>query len=888
MNGFATKFLLFSAIILCCQPSHAFSEKAPGILSQLDFTAPDGDLSLAESNDYSFDGHTTHWESYRWNWQSGNGLFHTSRMEPVSQFQRLKNDIGNELLLDELWIQRGFISRLAEKQPQVLNGAPLKEIEEKLTGGDVLLVMTDRDPAATDILSKLPKEIQYRRNRAFYLQDDARTLFVIACHTKEETVRLQNHITEAVEIVRKYSLSKGVAGVHTNHYLITPSVGHHPYELINMLCQLGCSWMTVSGFNDFLIPEPLEQSLQEIGFSFPCISGQFVNGGVLYGMSRYPDVQDNRLEESLKWKEKHNGYFFADLSSAGSEHSKRFDGYIANSPGDQGKLDEIQAAFLTNAQTIDTAVPPCVILFHPKATGETVTKETIMKAILERRAAGVFENGSLVGPKELTTPLRVLLLDGEYLEEQFTRTVSLDSRIDGQFLDIVIQNRSNQEINCTLTLQIPDGVRIGENVHRMPVSLSACEVRRFHLPVTCSVKAFGRDNPIGVILDTPGGIRQSLARLECPRPVEIHPLLLETPGKISYPVTFWNYSDGDKIHARIEVCKTGEDRPVWSNEIDIDVPRWGKRITQWQFSLKPGNYLAKVTALGVTAEGQIAVRTQRGRAVVSEEDQNGDGIPEIVMENDLIRATLLLFGGRVIEYTVKSKDENLLFKLWPEKPPLAGQPGGVRAFYPHGGLEEFIGYPFIGGLRVYQYEIMKAKGEYVRVRLWADIHGSKIEKIVTLFSGSPVLEARYALNDMTPSINVIGINPLIQVGPSTGPEDVYSFPVGQSEIIQKRPELERYYGATLFLREGWAAAYDTEMDISLVIGFPVNDAVLMHLWNNHPNNTPTPYYYAELQPWVQLKHRTTTYFTYYLFGQAGDWKPAVEAFRELGVVTTRH
>ncbi|HOE10275.1 MAG TPA: hypothetical protein PLQ35_07295 [bacterium] len=888
MNGFATKLLLFSAVLLCTQPSPAFSENASGIISQLEFTAPESDSSLAESYDYSFDGHTTHWESYRWNRQSCNGLFHASRTDPITEFGRLKDDIGNELLLDELWIQRGLISRLAEKQPEVLNGVPLNEIEEHLAGGDVLLRITDRDPAAEAILSKLPQNIQYRRNRAFYLQDHTRTLFVIACHTKEETVRLHGHITEAVEIVRNYSLSKGVAGIHTNYYLITPSVGHHPFELVNMLCQLGCSWMMVSGFNDFLIPELLEKSLQEIGVSFPCISGQFVNGGVLYGMSRYPDVQDNTLDQSLDWKEKHNGYFFADLSSAGSEQAERFDGYIANSPGDQGKLDEIQAAFLTNAQTIDTAVPPCMILFHPKATGETLTKETIMKAILERRAVGVFENGAMLGPKELTVPLRVLLLDGDYLEKQFTKEVSLDSRIDGQFLDIVVPNRSNRQISSTLTLSAPDGVRIGENVFRIPITLSAWEIRRFHLPVTCTAGAFGRDNPIAVILDTPDGIRQSLARLESPRPVEIHPLILEAPGKISYPATLWNYSDTNKVHATITVCKSGDERPVWTAEQDLEVPRYGKRITHFQFSLKPGDYLAKVTAQGTTVEGQIAVRAQKGKAAVTEEDQNGDGIPEIVMENNVIRATLLLFGGRVIEYTVKSKNENLLFKLWPEKPPWAGEPRGVRAFYPHGGLEEFIGYPFIGGLRIYQYEIMKDRGEYVRVKLWIDVHGSKIEKIVTLFAGSPVLEARYALNDMTPSINVIGINPLVQVGPSTGPEDIYSFPVGESEILQKRPELERYYGATLFLREGWTAAYDTEMDISLVVGFPVNDAVLMHLWNNHPDNTPTPYYYTELQPWVQLKHRTTTYFTYYLFGQTGDWKPAVEKFRALGVVTTRH
>jgi len=61
--------------------------------------------------------------------------------------------------------------------------------------------------------------------------------------------------------------------------------------------------------------------------------------------------------------------------------------------------------------------------------------------------------------------------------------------------------------------------------------------------------------------------------------------------------------------------------------------------------------------------------------------------------------------------------------------------------------------------------------------------------------------------------------------------------------------------------------------------------MFLHLWNNHPDNTSTPYYYTELQPWLKIKHGTTTYFSYYLFGRDGDWKTALEKFRQLGLVT---
>ena len=321
--------------------------------------------------------------------------------------------------------------------------------------------------------------------------------------------------------------------------------------------------------------------------------------------------------------------------------------------------------------------------------------------------------------------------------------------------------------------------------------------------------------------------------------------MLDVPGTITYPVTIYNYTD-EKVQVRLKVFAAQTHKPVLVDRISLDVPRWHKTISHFKLSLEAGKYITKVVALGDSAQGKISIKSQKGQVSVHEEDMNDDGIPEIVLENSKIRATILLFGGRVIEYIVKSRNENLLFKLWPEKPPWADQPRGVRAFYLYGGLEEFIGYPYIGGHIVFKYEILKQQGNYARVRVWANIHGSKIEKTITLFGDSEVLEVRYALNNMAPNIHVIGINPLIEIGPSTGPEDVYYFPA--TKLEKRSPVLERYYGDIFFLKEGWSAGHDTEMDISLIVGYPVNDAMFMHLWNNHPNNTPTPYFYTELQP----------------------------------------
>jgi hypothetical protein len=55
------------------------------------------------------------------------------------------------------------------------------------------------------------------------------------------------------------------------------------------------------------------------------IPGQYVSGGVLYGMKRFPDVQDNTLSESLDMKEKDGGKFFSYISGVNDSNSWRYD-----------------------------------------------------------------------------------------------------------------------------------------------------------------------------------------------------------------------------------------------------------------------------------------------------------------------------------------------------------------------------------------------------------------------------------------------------------------------------------------------------------------------------------------------------------------------------------
>ena len=63
-----------------------------------------------------------------------------------------------------------------------------------------------------------------------------------------------------------------------------------------------------------------------------------------------------------------------------------------------------------------------------------------------------------------------------------------------------------------------------------------------------------------------------------------------------------------------------------------------------------------------TTKTQLGVGENKGKNYLYEVDLNSDGINEYRMENDSVQVTLLRTGARVIEYIVKSKNENLFFK----------------------------------------------------------------------------------------------------------------------------------------------------------------------------------------------------------------------------------
>jgi hypothetical protein len=148
------------------------------------------------------------------------------------------------------------------------------------------------------------------------------------------------------------------------------------------------------------------------------------------------------------------------------------------------------------------------------------------------------------------------------------------------------------------------------------------------------------------------------------------------------------------------------------------------------------------------------------------------------------------------------------------------------------------------------------------------------------------VEVRYALNFINPEANVIGPQPILELGKTHGTEDVFMAP-DKEGLLQVRMRPEEYFGRLIHLTEGWNAGYDTKEDIAFVGAYPVNQPLFLHMWMNHPSNGESHYYYTEFQPWVPIVQKTTMYFTYYLWGSGGSWEEGVKALRKRNLITER-
>ncbi|MEM9143799.1 MAG: hypothetical protein AAGA86_12490, partial [Bacteroidota bacterium] len=471
-------------------------------------------------------------------------------------------------------------------------------------------------------------------------------------------------------------------------------------------------------------------------------------------------------------------------------------------------------------------------------------------------------------------------------EDYFGDKIDLETEVEGYDLVLRMVNRYAKAVSGKLEIALPEGLKLKDPLPT-PVNMPPGTTQTLRLGLSLTKDAMDRTNPIAVHYSWDGKKKSTLNMLDMPQAISVHRLLYGHTPEVDYPVTLHNFSSKSSFPVKLEVMDTNKrNKVVFKTSQNCNAATGKFEDLSFKLKVKPGSYSVKVSALGVDYISQLGVGKAEGKPYVYAQDLNSDGVQEFRMENDSVQVTLLATGARVIEYRIKSRDDNVLFKLWPKKAIDDKRPFRYRGYYPYGGFEDFLGQGSMETHQVYNAEIIKSEGDYVRVRMWTDYFGNRLEKTFTLYGNSPLLEVRFALTFKNPEANVLGPQPILVLGEKHWTEDVFTIPELDG-LKEYRMKPEKYYGRAFFLKEGWNAGYDTKEDITFVGAYPVDQPLFLHMWMNHPRNNDAHHYYTEFQPWTPIYQKSTMYFSYYIWGAGGRWESGVDALRKMNLITTQ-
>ncbi len=883
--------LAFSIVLLGWPMAMTSQENDPDFLDQ---------FIIKSSGQFS--GYTNYWHSINWEWRQYGNLFQLSLPDVARTIAQSKVDMAEELGIPGLEMEEGFLAALLAAPVEQIESPAPEEIEKGLAGSNLLIFV---DPAAElgkRLAAKNPGEggwrqelrshqfnaAGFRKVRAFYLEKADRKLFVVLAEATADRENFRGLLAGVREILGKYDLHRGWFGTGTLLHSVTCHPGH-PLEVIAAGLGQGNDWFTFSGYMDYLLQTQLPEWLGKVGLDIVTDVGTgkatHSIGSVAYGCRNWDGlkIQDMPTEEEwIRFAKEREGHIFRPVFSAECDPFE-YDGYIAIE-GNKKQIDTEDRPFILQTGLIREEAPAAMVLFAPK--GREWDRGAMWEAILERREVGILPLGKMLGPKAFRNALQMLLLDRVYLEDYFGDPVQMRARMEGRSLHIELANVRDSEISGDLVITAAPEITVKDPAS-LRVAIPPRAAQEFSFRVQPGREAMGRTNPVLATLTWDSHKKRTLAIMDLPPAISVHKLLYGQSPEVVFPVSIHNFGDDETFPVHIETyAAASPHKPVYEKTETCKIPASKFKETTFRLPLKPGAYIVRVNALGAAAESQLGVEAPAGRAVCTPVDLNNDGLAEYRLENDKVRITLLAIGARVIEYIVKERNDNVLFKLWPEKEGTEKRPFRERGFYPYGGFEDFLGQASIETHKVYETEIVRKEGPFVQVRMSADYYGNRLEKIFTLYGDSPLVEVRFSLTFRNPELNMLGPQPILALGEKHWTEDLFIVPTasGRREF-RMRPE--EYFGEVIFLKEGWNAGRDMVEDVSFVGAFPVSEPEFLHMWMNHPSNGESHHYYAEFQPWVPIFRQNVRYFSYYLWGAAGPWETAVEELRRRNLITTR-
>ena len=843
---------------------------------------------------HQFNGYTNHWQNSYDEWYRYGNLFKVSRMDVEQTFLQSKVDIADDLGLPGLLMEEGFMNGLLGSQYTTLELTELDALKDALSEGDVLVYLDPGTESGKKVTALLPEDWEWPRSLGSYqygapylqrvdlftLEKHGHTLYIVSSADAEIRDAARKLIESTLNLVDAYDFHKGWFGAKTLQNSVTCTKGH-PLEVIGTGLNEGSTWFVFDGYMDFMLKDDLAGWMDEIESKVVTDVGH----SPIYGCSDYDDLQVQQLftqEITMKYARDHKGYVFRPVYDEYADSlGLEYDGYLATE-GNKEQIDAEEVPFILHTGSLQGHALNSMLLFLKK--GETLTRESMWEAIMDRRATGVLALGKMIGPASFRNPLQMLLLDRMFLEEYFIDRIDLNAEVSGNTLQVTVRNFQNKTLYGDVEITLPGQVSTDDPLV-VPLDIPMNSARVVSVRLQPGKEALGRANALGVAFKAEKITKRTMAMLELPPAISVHQVQYGHAPKVQFPVSVHNFTEQSSFPVEIQVIPVGKTKAKYKETLNYVAAPGSFQEQYFELDVRPGNYTVKVRALGMENISQLGVGKAEGKPTITEVDLNDDGIMEYVMENDSVRVTLITTGARMIEYFVKSRNDNVFFKLWPDKPVDDRRPFRKRGFYPFGGFEDFLGQASLETHQNYHASITRSEGSFVQVKMWYNYFGNRMEKIFTLYGNTPLVEVRFAMDFQNyPETNMLGPQPILELGEKHWTEDVFvSNEIGGLEEYRMMPE--KYYGKAIQQQEGWNAGYDTKEDVSFVGAYPVDRPIFLHMWMNHPRNRDAHHYYVEFQPWLHIQRRTISYFSYYMWASGGKWENGLQELRDRNLIS---
>lgn len=845
-------------------------------------------------SEFQFNGYTNHWQNHYHEWYRYGNLFKMERLQLDKSILQSRVDIAEDMGLPGLLMEEGFMSGLLSAQHRTMDMPGMDALKDALSEGDVLAFIDPGTETGKQVTASLPEDWEWpaqlgsyqygtpglSRVDLFMLEKGGHTLYVVCSADAESRQAVKALIGSTRNLVDTYDFHKGWFGAKTLHNSVTCTKGH-PLEVIGTGLNEGSSWFVFDGYMDFMLKDELVGWMDEIAMPVVTDVGHFP----IYGCTDFDNLQVQQLftkEITIDYARDHNGYVFRQVwDDYADSAGLKYDGYLGTE-GNKKQIDNEDVPFIVQTGDLQGHALNSMLLYLEK--GESLTRESMWKAILDRRATGILEMGKMIGPASFRNPLQMLLLDRIYLEEYFNDRIDLQARVNGNTLEVTVRNFGNETLYGDVEVTLPDQLNTTDPLV-VPLDIPLNSARVVNVRLQPGKEAMAHANPLGVAFKTKKKTKHTLAVLELPPAISVHQVLYGHAPEVQFPVSVHNFTQQSAFPVEVQVIPDGKSRPRYKKTLNYTAAPGTFQEQIFKLDVPPGDYTVKVMALGVEAISQLGVGKAKGEPKLSEVDLNDDGIMEYIMENDSVKVTLITAGARVIEYMVKSRNDNVLYKWWPNKAHDDRRPFRDRGFYPYGGFEDFLGQASMETHQIYHAAVTQNEGSFVQVKMWYNYYGNRMEKIFTLYGNSPLLEVRFAMDfQYYPETNMLGPQPILSLGEKHWTEDVFlSHEIGGIEEYRMDPE--RYYGKAIQLQEGWNAGYDTEADVSFVGAFPVDRPIFLHMWMNTAQNRDSRHFYVEFQPWLHIQRRTISYFSYFMWAEGGSWENGVKELRDRNLIS---